>query len=275
MEQRSNFAGGSAQLDRGLDIIELLVGAGTPVGLTAIADRVGGPKATVHRLLATLQHRGYVTRDQRGTGYSAGIRCFELGSSWANNLDLRSTARPSLDVLNETTGETVHLAVYDHGDVVYVEKLDCRHPVVAVSHVGRRCPASCVATGRALLAFQGEAEIAEVLAGPLPQFTPLSTTDPVQLRAILDQVRADGYGTNRGSYREGVGGLAAPVRDHTGQVVASVGVCLPEQRFGEDRFSTLLDAVTEAAVGVSRALGGPGVLVTSGGALSGHARSGR
>lgn len=262
MEQRFNSDQGSVQLDRGLDIVEFLVSAGAPQGLTAIAGRVGGPKATVHRLLTTLQQRGYVTQDRRTTLYSAGVRCFELGSLWAKNLDLRATASPHLKALNASTGETVHLGVYDHGDVVYVEKLDCLHPVVAVSHVGRRCPATCVATGRALLAYQSATEIDEVLVGPLPQYTPHSTTDPDQVRAMLAQVRVNGYATNRESYREGVGGLAAPIRDHTGQVVASVGVCLPAQRFGDDRFELLCSSTVEAAVNISAALGGPGVLVT-------------
>ena len=267
MEQRSNSAPtgvdqGSAQLNRGLDIVEFLVGAGAPQGLTAIAERVGGPKATVHRLLVTLQQRGYVTQDHTSALYSAGVRCFELGSLWAQNLDLRATASPFLHALNQATGETVHLGVYDHGDVVYVEKLDCLHPVVAVSHVGRRCPATCVATGRSLLAYQSEAEISAVLAGPLPQYTAQTPTDPAALRALLNQVRVDGYATNRGSYREGVGGLASPIRDHTGQVVATVGVCLPEQRYGDDRFELLRSATVEAAVGISAALGGPAVFVT-------------
>jgi DNA-binding IclR family transcriptional regulator len=82
-------------------------------------------------------------------------------------------------------------------------------------------------------------------------------------------VRACGYGVNRGSYRDGVGGLAAPIRDHTGQVIASVGVCLPEQRFGEDRFDELRAATIEAAVDISAALGGPGQLV----AATAHAKS--
>jgi DNA-binding IclR family transcriptional regulator len=275
MEQRSKSADGksadgSVQLERGLDMLEFLAGAGSPQGLTDIAGQVGGPKATVHRLLATLQQRGYVTQDPHTARYSAGVRCFELGSRWAQNLDLRTIASPALVELNETTGETVHLAVYDHGDAVYVDKLDCRHPVVAVSHVGRRSPATCVATGRALLAFQSREEIDSVCAGPLPAYTELSVTDPAELVALLGDVRKNGYGVNRGSYRTGVGGLAAPIRDHTGQVVASVGICLPEQRFGDDRFEELRAATVRAAVAISEALGGPGALVTS----SGSTRSG-
>lgn len=85
---------------------------------------------------------------------------------WVQNLDMRAVAAPLLAQLNEETGETIHLAVYDHGDVVYIEKLESRQPVVAKSYVGRRCPATCVATGRALLAFEPAEEIERVLTGP-------------------------------------------------------------------------------------------------------------
>ncbi len=255
MEQRSSSEPGSAQLDRGLDILELLARSGSPVGLTEIAAHIGGPKATVHRLLATMQTRGYVAQDPRTAAYSAGVRCFELGSLWAQNLDLRAIAAPHLACLNEETGETVHLAVYDHGDVVYVEKLESTHHVVAKSHLGRRCPSTTVATGRALLAFQAAEEIREVLSKPLPRFTEHTVTEPKRLLEMLAEVRRQGYGVNRESLRDGVGGLAAPIRNHTGAVVASVGVCLPMQRFGADRFPMLRDRTIRAASDISAALG--------------------
>jgi DNA-binding IclR family transcriptional regulator len=264
MEHGSKTIEGSAQLERALDILEFLVAEPLPRGLSEVADRVGGPKATMHRLLTTLQQRGYVTQEQPTGRYAAGLRCFELGSQWAANLDLHRTAAPHLAELNTETLETVHLAIYDQGDVVYVEKLDSQHPVVAVSTLGRRSPATSVATGRALLAFQAQAEIDQVVSGPLPAYTELSVTDPVGLRALLAQVRQVGYAVNHGSYRPGVGGVAAPIRDHRGQVIASVGLCLPENRFGPDRFPSLLAATVSAAVGISAALGGPRSLVTSG-----------
>lgn len=262
MEQGSNSTG-SAQLERSLDILELLVRSGGPRRLAEIVDEVGGPKATIHRLLSTLQARGYVTQEPRTSLYSAGVRCFELGSMWVQNLDMRAVAAPLLAQLNEETGETIHLAVYDHGDVVYIEKLESRQPVVAKSYVGRRCPATCVATGRALLAFEPAEEIERVLTGPLPAYTADSVTDPAALADLLAAVRDEGHAVNHGSYREGVGGVAAPIRDHTGRVVASVGICLPEQRFGPDRFPELRDRTVATAVAVSRALGGPASLVTA------------
>ena len=264
MEQWSNSAAGSSQLDRALDILELLAESPSPQGLTGIAEHVRGPKATVHRLLATLQARGYATQDPLTGRYRAGIRCFELGSLWAGQLDLRAVAAPHTARLNERTGETVHLAVYDHGDVVYIEKIESRHPVVAKSDLGRRCPAAYLATGRALLAFQPRAEIEEVLSGPLPAYTQRSVTRPRELDALLDRVRRDGYAINHGSYREGVGGVAAPIRDYTGSPVASVGLCLPEQRFGADRFDALREATVDAAIAISAALGGPAAPVLAG-----------
>lgn len=243
------------QLDRALDILELLARTGTPVGLSEVATAVGGPKATVHRLLATLQRRGYVIQETHGSLYSAGVRCFELGSLWAQNLDLRAIAAPHLRRLNDETGETIHLAIYDHGDVVYVDKLESQQPVVAKSHVGRRSPATCVATGRVLLALQPATEIKSVLDKPIPAYTPQTVTDPAKLAALLTDVRRVGYGVNHESYRTGVGGIAAPVRDHTGAAVASVGICLPEQRFGADRFDDLRDRTVRAAGDISDALG--------------------
>lgn len=264
MEQRSNVMSPGGQLERALDILELLARSGTQVGLTEIATTVGGPKATVHRLLGTLQARGYVTQDPQSSLYSAGVRCFELGSLWAQNLDLRAVAAPYLVRLNEETDETVHLAIYDHGDVVYVDKLESRQPVVARSYVGRRCTATCVATGRALLAFQPTAEIRAVLERPVPPYTDRTVTDPGELAEMLADVRRTGYGVNHGSFREGVGGVAAPIRDHTGVAVASVGLCLPEARFGADRFDDLRDRTVATAGAISVALGDAAGLLTRG-----------
>ncbi|MGH3662149.1 MAG: IclR family transcriptional regulator [Micromonosporaceae bacterium] len=253
----------SGQVHRALDILEYLARSGTPKGLTEIAAHVDCPKSTIHRLLATLGSRGYVTQHERSMAYSAGIRCFELGSLWAQSFDLRHIALPHLRRLNEATGETTHLAVYDEGDTVYIEKLESSHPVVARSHVGRRCPSAYVATGRALLAYQPTHEIEAQLANPLPRHTPDSLVEPAQVEAMLADVRANGYAVNHGGFRVGVGGVAAPVRDHTGRVVASVGLCLPEQRFGADRFDELRDRTVEAAVAITVDLGGPRELVTA------------
>lgn len=254
MERHSDR--GESQVDRALTVLERLTSRGRPQTLAALAEQTGIPKPTLHRLLQTLLDRGYATHEGDGR-YGAGVRCFELGSMWAQNLDLRVVAAPYLASLNEATRETVHLGVYEHGDVVYIDKIESPHQVVARTYVGRRCPASCVATGRVLLAYSERHEIERVLTGPLPAYTEDSITDPDTLSAMLERTRRDGYAVNHGSYRPEVGGVAGPVRDYTGRVVASVGLCLPEHRFGPERFGELRDAVLGTAAQVTAALGGP------------------
>jgi DNA-binding IclR family transcriptional regulator len=120
---------------------------------------------------------------------------------------------------------------------------------------GGRCPAFCVAAGRALLAHQPAVEIARVLSSPLPRFTDATLTHPQDLDDLLATVRTEGFASNRGCFRDGVGGIALPVRDHTGSAIASVGICLPEHRFGPDRLPILREAIFEAAQAISSQLG--------------------
>jgi DNA-binding IclR family transcriptional regulator len=245
----------SASVLRALDVLEALTGSGSAMTLSDLAAEIDTPKATLHRLLQTLQVRGYVTQDAGNGRYAAGLRCFELGSLWALNLDLRAVAAPFLAQLNASTRETVHLGVYEQGDVVYIDRLESPQQVIAKSYVGRRCPATCVATGRVLLAYSDRVEIERVLSEPLPAYTEHSITDRDQLFAMLADIRATGHGLNRCSYRDEVSGIAAPIRDHTGRVVASVGLCLPDHRFVGERVALLREATVASAQEISRALG--------------------
>lgn len=251
----------ASSVDRALDILETLARAGAPMSLADLSAQTVAPKGTLHRLLQALQARGYVTQDVRSGRYAAGVRCFELGSMWAQSLDLRAIAAPYLGRLNTETRETVHLGVYEDGDVVYIDRLESPQQVIAKSYVGRRCPATCVSTGRVLLAYSDRDEIERVLARPMPAYTEHSITDPTELAALLDEIRVRGYGTNRCSYRDEVSGIAAPIHDHTGRVVASVGLCLPDHRFHADREDALRDATLETAGEISRALGAPASLL--------------
>jgi DNA-binding IclR family transcriptional regulator len=250
-------------VDRALTILEELARSGAALSFTDLCARTSTPKATMHRLLATLQARGYVTQDGVGR-YSAGVRCFELGSMWAQKLDVRAVAAPYLNRLNEESQETVHLGVYEHGDVIYIDRIESPQQVIAKSYVGRRCTAASVATGRVLLAFSDLAEIERVLGEPIPAYTEHSIVDPAVMRDLLAQVRVDGFALNRCSYRSEVSGIAAPIRDHTGRVVASVGLCMPDHRFRDDRLERFQEMTLQAAVDISVALGGPAGVVTSG-----------
>lgn len=236
------------------DVLELLEDEGAPLRLTDVAVRLEQAKATIHRTLAALEARGYAVQldDER---YRLGVRCVTLGASAADLLDLRTVARGHLEALNAATRENVHLAVYERGEVIYLDKIDSHHAVAPKSRVGERAPSVAVSTGRALLAYQSATEIERVIEAGLPAFTPRSITEPDRLLALLEQIREEGLARNHSSWRDGVCGVAAPIRDHTGMVVASVGCCLPEPRFTEDRQAELEAAVLDAADAISHQLG--------------------
>jgi IclR family transcriptional regulator, acetate operon repressor len=160
--------------------------------LAELARRAGIPKPTAHRLLAELATCNVVERTPGG--HRLGTRLFELGQLAPLQRGLREAAAPFLADLFEATHETVHLAVPDGVDVVYVQKLPGRHGPRIDSRIGGRMPAYCTGVGKALLAFGPPERLAEVLAAGLVRRTPRTVVAPGLLRQELDRIRACGGG---------------------------------------------------------------------------------
>jgi IclR family KDG regulon transcriptional repressor len=244
-------------LVKGLALLEVLAHSDRPLGVTELAARIGLGKSNVHRLLQALVEQGYVRRDGDGGTYAASVRLWELGSAVLANLDLRQAAQAWMDWLLDRTRETVHLSMLDGDEVVYVHKLDSPEPVRAYTRIGGRAPAHCVATGKAMLAWIGDARL-EALSRRLTGFTPRTIADPGEFLREMERVRQQGYAVNRGEWRESVGGIAAPVRDPSGRVVAAVGLSGPIERLRPSTFKALSADVIRAADGAGAALAGDG-----------------
>jgi len=239
---------------KGLELVEALARSDRPRGVTELAVEMNLTKSNVHRLLKTLEHKGYLRRDA-GTGhYGLSLKLWELGSSVVSQLDLRRAALPHLQRLADHTRETVHLSLLDGCDVVYVEKIDSPQPVRTYSRLGGRAPAYCVATGKAMLAFAPDAVI-RAAARSIHPFTSRTVRNEKALRAELERVRAAGFAVNQGEWRGAVCGVAAPIRDISGAVIAATGVSGPAERLKPRRIKTLAPAVVAAADAISRALG--------------------
>ncbi|MCJ0762568.1 IclR family transcriptional regulator [Variovorax terrae] len=242
-------------LIKGLQLLEVLASRDGTAGVSELALELGMGKSNVHRTLQALVELGYVVNEDSRGAYRASLKIWEVGARVIARLDVRRAASPAMQWLLEETRETVHLSVLDGDQVVYVDKLDSPEPVRAYSEIGGRAPAYCVATGKALLAWRDKPPaLLRPAASPRQAFTPATLTDPAELVRELARIRAQGYAVNRGEWRASVWGVAAPIVDGTGQVVAAIGLSGPATRIKPTRVKSLAGLVTEAAQRVSDTL---------------------
>ncbi|GAA3840042.1 IclR family transcriptional regulator [[Pseudomonas] carboxydohydrogena] len=242
---------------KGLRMLQALSLSDRPRGVTDLARELGLTKSNSHRLLKTLVHAGYAQNNSETAKYSATLKVWELGSHVLSKVDVKSAASAYLQPLADKTGESVHLSLLVENSVVYIDKIDSAQPVRAYSQIGKGAPAYCVATGKALLAFQGEDAIARV-SEKLEVHTPRTITDSDEFKREMARVRQLGYAINRGEWREGVCGVGAPIRDSSRQVIAAVGISGPESRMKPTFMREQALIVIQTADLISKALGYPG-----------------
>jgi DNA-binding IclR family transcriptional regulator len=245
---------------KGLRMLQALSLSDRPRGVTELARELGLTKSNSHRLLKTLVHAGYAQNNSETAKYSATLKVWELGSHVLSKVDVKSAASAYLQPLADKTGESVHLSLLVENAVVYIDKIDSAQPVRAYSQIGKGAPAYCVATGKALLAFQGEDAITRV-SEKLEAHTSRTITDPEEFTREMARVRQLGYAINRGEWREGVCGVGAPIRDVSRQVVAAVGISGPESRMKSTFMREQAPLVIQTADLISKALGYPGETV--------------
>lgn len=240
-------------LVKGMALLEALAHSERALGVSELAARVKIGKSNAHRLLQALTEMGYVRRVSEASTYQASIRLWELGMAMFSHLDLRTLATPAMERLLLATRETVHLSMLDNDDVVYLAKIDSPQPVRAYSQVGGRAPAYCVATGKAMLAARSDFLLKD-LTTRLQRHTPRGIVDPQEFMREMARVRAQGYAENRGEWRETVCGVAAPIRDPEGEVIAALGISGPSDRVRPSRFKAFGREVVAAAAEVEQVL---------------------
>ena len=217
--------------------------------LAELTRRTGIPKPTAHRMLGELAQWNVVERTPRGV--RLGMRLFELGQLAPLQRGLREAAAPFLADLFEATHETVHLAVPDGLDVVYVQKLNGRHGPQISTRIGGRMPAYCTGVGKAMLAFGPPERFAAVVAAGLSRRTPRTVVAPGLLAEELARVRERGVSEEHEESTVGIACVAAPVRDGSLHAVAAISITGWANRLDAAR---LAPAVRTAALGLSRAL---------------------
>jgi IclR family transcriptional regulator, pca regulon regulatory protein len=217
---------------RGLQVIKTMAQRQAPLTITEVADCTGLTRAGARRLLLTLQELGYARLD--GRHFSLTPRIMELGGSYSSLGPIWNVAERHLRELVDDINETVSAGMLDDLDVVYVLRQRTARPLHFDIRTGSRLPAHITSIGRVLLANLHPRQLERYFQrAVIERYTTLTITEPKQLRAEIEAARDRGYALVKGEVDEGVCGVAVPLRERSGRVIAAIGVGLASARASE------------------------------------------
>lgn len=245
-----------AALDKGLFLLGYL--ADNPnSGVSEIAAKTGSTKSQVFRLLYTLERRGFVHKDPATRNYYLGHTCLFLGERVRSQSSLVAVAEPVMARLVAETRENVHLVVRDGHKSVVVALKESPQPLRLYAEIGREGPLHAGGSSMVLLAHAPAPIIEDVLSGPLPAYTGRTETRPDAIRKTLESIRRTGHHVALEDLDPGAFSIAAPVRDHNGDVVAALSIAGPVSRLTASVREAHAERVRHAANEISRGLGSP------------------
>jgi DNA-binding IclR family transcriptional regulator len=216
---------GDGTVGKALDVLDRVAQAGRPVRFSDLLADGTYPKATLYRLLQVLVHQGMLAQDPDSGAYAPGVRLVRLAhAAWAQS-SLAPIARPHLDRLSATVGETIHLAQLDQGQVLYVDKRNAARPVDMFSQAGKVGPAYCTGVGKAMLAHLDAGALEAALARQsFHRFTPATLADRGALLADLAAIRARGFAFDAEEHEPGIICIAMPILTRAGRVLGALSV---------------------------------------------------
>lgn len=243
-------------VERALTILELLAEKQQGLTTSEISRRAGIPKSSASYLLRTLAARGYLRRNSETGQFTPGIRMLSLGGQAVQGMQLREVALPYLRQIVERTRLGTHLAILDHGDAVYVERIESPGFIKMAIWVGKRVAPQVTAIGKALICYLERHEIQEIVG--THQVSPASAKTILSLPHLLEELgltRQRGYAFDDEEHARGVRCVAAPVVAASGEVVAALGVSGTVSQINDDYVSSLGNILRTAAIKFSAQLG--------------------
>lgn len=224
-------------------------------GVTELAKRSGNTKARAYRLLTTLEECGLVRRQLPMATYSLGYRTLILGTAAQSQLSLINVARNILEGIGKECNESVLVRIRDGVETVCVAWWDAPHAIRVHSQLGDRRPLFAGASGKLLLAYAPEELQSAILAGKLEKFTANTIVKQGNLKKELKTILADGFSVSFSEKTADMVAVAAPVRDASGAVVASLAMTAPASRVPKDSLGKYIEIITHAAARFSGLLG--------------------
>ncbi|MGN4073931.1 IclR family transcriptional regulator [Burkholderia gladioli] len=245
-------------LERGLRILAEFSAREPVLGAPELSKRIGIPRTTTFRLLQTLEALGFLERVQGEKSFRLGVGVLRLGFEYLSSLELTDLGAPVLERLRDATGLTTHLLIRDLQDVVFVAKSQS-HATLFGSvkvHVGTRLPAHATVHGHVLMGDLTRDAMRQLyVGGKLERFTEHTPGGIDELYERVRQYARAGYAISEGAFESGISAVTAPVRDHSGAIVAAITATVPRSEIGDAaEKERLVEQVCGAAVDLSSRL---------------------
>jgi DNA-binding IclR family transcriptional regulator len=241
-------------VDRALSILEILAVRGV-AGVTEIAVELGVHKSTASRLVSVLEARGFVEQLADRGKYQLGFAVVRLAGSRGTDRELAAEGQRLCEGLAADLGETVNVAILAGDRAVNISQVRGPSAISVQNWVGQSTPLHATSSGKILLAHAPGVDLEQLLGPELPRYTDRTITDLRTLGSELERVRQRGFATTLEEYEEALNAAAAPVRDHTGQVIAAVSVSGPSYRLTPGALEGVAQRLVTAVADFSRRLG--------------------
>jgi len=249
--------GGVQSVDRALTIIETLAEDDEGYRLSDLAIRTGLSTSTVHRLLATLEHRRFVQFDRSGSKWHVGARAFTVGATFARRRNFSAQAIPYLRKLRDLTRETANLAVVDDEFIIVLTRMESREIMRSLTKVGGRVAMVASGVGKAVLASYSDKDVGAIIRHHgMPRLTAKSIVRPSDLFKELQTIRQQGYAVDDEEAQIGLRCVAAVVYNDHAEPLAAISVSGMTSRVTDERLPGIGQVVREVAAELTAALGG-------------------
>ena len=242
-------------VERALNILEAAAQRRDGLTNAEISRKLGIPKSSASYILRTLEKRSYLRRELETGRYRLGLKILSLGGDAQANLDIADVALPFMRMLSEKIRMTVHLAVLDQGEAVYIEKVEAPGFFKVNTWVGRRMFLHSTSVGKCLLAWLPKNEVETIVKQQgLKKRTPKTISSMSKLLADLEHVKHSGYAVDDEENSVGARCLGAPIFDNSGIVTAALGASGTLTQTDEAGMPRIIEALKEAARRISRQL---------------------
>jgi DNA-binding IclR family transcriptional regulator len=248
-----NHSSPATAVERALNILEAAANRREGLTNSEISHKLGIPKSSASYILRTLERRGYLRRSAETARYQLGLKILSLGGDVRANLDLAEVAQPFMRALQERIHLTIHLAVLDQGEAVYIEKVEAPGFFKVNTWVGRRMFLHSTSVGKVLLAWLPKAEVETLMRQQgMKKRTPRTITTVAKLLADLERVKEQGYAVDDEENSVGARCAGAPIFDGEGNVSAALGVSGTLTQMDEASLPKIVEALKDAARRITR-----------------------